>query len=296
MENRKFGNITLIEGNNEGKYPFCHTLLVEGSQRVLVDPACGRKKMQAVREQGKIDIIINTHYHEDHLAYNYLFPEADIYVHREDQLGFSSLEGYWKMAVDMTPDQQEEWNKMLRERFHFLGWTPSRLLEDGDELQFAETRARVIHTPGHTPGHFSLHFPDQELLYLGDIDLSWFGPWYGDISSSISDTIHSVRKVQGIKAKWYVVSHEGPVFEDIQELAESYLQVVELREQRVLENIQQPATLEELRERWIIYRKAREPANYFAPSEKAMGKKHLELLISKGKATMNGDKYIATKH
>ena len=292
-EARKFGNITLIEGRNGGRYPFCNTLLIEGAARVLVDPGCGRRKIQPVQEQGKVDVIINTHFHLDHVSYNYLFPEAAIYAHRGDIRGFSSVDGYLEAGVQMPHEARVRWASIIKERFHFLGWIPTRFVEDGEELLFGETQIRVIHTPGHTPGHICLHFPDAELLYLGDLDLTPFGPWYGDNFSDIDDTILSVKKIKQIKAKWYVTSHEGPLYEDIQEPADVYIRIIEKREQRVLENIKHPATLDELSKRWIIYRKPRPNEILYLPGERAMIKKHLERLMRNGKATMEGDKYTA---
>lgn len=293
MENRKFGNITLIEGKHNGKYPFCHTLLIEGSVRVLVDPACGRSKMTAVREEGRADVIVATHFHEDHLTYNYLFPEAEIYIHRADAPAIRSVEGFFAHGLDMPAELRGEWANILDERFHFLGWEPARLLEDGDELLFGNTRAVVVHTPGHTPGHICLHFPDHELVYLADIDLSRFGPWYGNRLSDIDETIRSVNKVKEIKAKWFVPSHEGPVFEDIAEPAAAYLKIIEDREERILKNIKQPISIDELADKWVIYRKPRHPVEFFQPSEKGMLAKHLDRLVRDGKAAVEDGKYVA---
>ncbi len=292
MADWRFGNITLVEGKNNGRYPFCHTLLVEDSVRVLVDPACGQKKMANLRERAEIDVIINTHYHEDHVAYNHLFPEAEIWAHRADRIGLSSIEGYFRMGIEMPPGMREQWNRILAERFHYLGWTPSRFIEDGEELLLGETRVRVVHAPGHTPGQVCLHFPDQELLYLADLDMSRFGPWYGDKTSDIDALVQSIEKVRGIDAKWYVPSHEGPVFEDIGELADAYIRVVEEREQRVLENLAEPASLDELAARWIIYKKPRTPEEFFMPSERAMLGKHLERLVGRGMVVRERDSFI----
>ena len=48
-------------------------------------------------------------------------------------------------------------------------------------------RVRVIHAPGHTRGHSLFHVEPDDVLYLGDIDLSSFGPYYGDAWSSLAE-------------------------------------------------------------------------------------------------------------
>jgi len=293
MESNRFGDITLIEGNNTGRYPFCHSLLIEGPKRTLVDPACGRRKMEAVRENGGVDTIINTHFHEDHVTYNHLFPEARVWAHNADRGGLASIAGYLEMSIDMAPDLRSFWAEVLAERFHFTGWTLSRALDDGDEIMVGDTRMRVVHTPGHTPGHLCLHFPDAELVYLGDIDLCRFGPWYGDRTSDIDDFIESIRKVAAIEARCYVPSHEGPVYEEIGGLAETYIGVIEERDERILEAIGEPATLDEVSGEWIIYGKPREPEAFFMASERAMVAKHLERLVRGGHARLEDGRYVA---
>lgn len=293
MENRRFGNITLIEGKHNGKYPFCHTLLIEDAVRALVDPACGERKMKAVRDGGRADIIVASHFHEDHLTYSYMFPEAEIHIHRADAPAVRSADSFFAHGLDMPAALREEWAGLLDERFHYIGWEPARLLEEGDELLFGDTRARVVHTPGHTPGHICLHFPDHEIVYLADIDLSRFGPWYGDKCSDIDDIIRSINRVKGISAKWFIPSHGGPVFEDISAPADAYLRVIADREERVLENIKKPASIEELVNRWVIYRKPRQPERFFQASEKGLLLKHLGRLVRDGKATLKDGMYAA---
>ncbi len=289
-----FKNITLIEGKNNGQYPFCNTLLINDSIKVLIDPACGRKKMEAVKETAKVDIIIATHYHEDHICYNYLFPDAKIYIHNYDEKGISSIEGYLEVGIEeMDLALKKEWKKLLIERFHFLGWKPEHLLMDNEELRFGDTKAIIIHTPGHTPGHICIHFPENEVLYLGDIDLSNFGPWYGDKLSNIDSFIESIKKVMKIKARWYIPAHGGPVFDDIEELGQKYLDKIEEREQLIFENLKHPISLDDLCNKWLIYKKPRNPVEFYSPSERAMLKKHLERLIKTGRVAFIENKYVA---
>ena len=47
------------------------------------------------------------------------------------------------------------------------------------------TRVRAVHLPGHTAGHCVLLVEPQGIAFIGDFDLSSFGPYYGDASSSL---------------------------------------------------------------------------------------------------------------
>jgi hypothetical protein len=44
MRERLFGPICFIPGKNKGKYPYCHSLFIEGAG-ILIDPASDRERL-----------------------------------------------------------------------------------------------------------------------------------------------------------------------------------------------------------------------------------------------------------
>jgi glyoxylase-like metal-dependent hydrolase (beta-lactamase superfamily II) len=46
---------------------------------------------------------------------------------------------------------------------------PNRFTKDGDEIQFGNSRLKVIHVPGHTPGSIALFSPVQKFVIVGDL-------------------------------------------------------------------------------------------------------------------------------
>ena len=70
----------------------------------------------------------------------------------------------------------------------------------------------VIATPGHTPGHLAFFFREASLLFAGDYDLTRFGPWYGDLFSSIEQTRASIDLLQKIPAGVVMTGHETGLF------------------------------------------------------------------------------------
>lgn len=47
--------------------------------------------------------------------------------------------------------------------------TPTRYLNDGDELELAGQKFGVVHTPGHTPGHVVIYNTSGALAFVGDV-------------------------------------------------------------------------------------------------------------------------------
>jgi len=114
--------------------------------------------------------------------------------------------------------------------FHYRERIPDLGFSDGDLLNFGDTTLQIIHTPGHTIGHSSFFFPEEEILFLGDLDLTAFGPWYGDRVSDIDQIIESLQKLLSIPAKIFITSHEAGTIEgDIAKRVENYLGIIKQR-------------------------------------------------------------------
>ena len=93
------GTIKFIRG---GKYPFCHSVLVDDRDRVIIDASSDRDKLQQFKDQRIVDYLITSHAHEDHLVFNCLFPESKFCVHPFDAPHFENVESlidsYGEMA------------------------------------------------------------------------------------------------------------------------------------------------------------------------------------------------------
>ena len=67
-----------------------------------------------------------------------------------------------------------------------------RPLADGDDLQVAGSRLRVLHTPGHSPGGCSLHDDEADVVFSGD---TLFNGGPGATGRSFSDRATLVRSI-----------------------------------------------------------------------------------------------------
>jgi len=285
--------IKLILGRNQGKYPYCHSLLIEDEITAIIDPASDPELLQ--KYQDKIQVIILSHYHEDHFWFSYFFPEAELWSHPLDAPALKDLERLLD-EYRMEGEWREGWKKILSEQFHFPSRATSRLLQEGDEINLGKIKIRVLHTPGHTPGHLCFLFEEQRLIYLADLDLTRFGPWYGDRGSDIDQLIESMKRMAEFKGYKFVVSHETPVYQgDISSEAEKYLAVIDQREEKLKEFLKKPRTIEEIINARIIYKKPRQPKIFYDFGEWAMMTKHLERLMKKGEVVKDGEKYLLRK-
>ena len=173
---------------------FCYLIGDEETQEGLfIDPADDAKKLLSeAKSQGinKINYIVNTHSHVDHIMGNAEMVKktgAKIIIHQEDA---SAL-------VRTSTD--------LLEMFGAAASPPADIqVKDGEIIQVGNVILKVLHTPGHSPGGMSLHLDGMvftgDTLFVGSVGRT-------DFPGSSWDVLeNSIRK------KLYVLPGETVVF------------------------------------------------------------------------------------
>jgi hydroxyacylglutathione hydrolase len=290
MEEKHFGPVWFIPGENRGKYPFCHSVYIKGAG-VLIDPASDRERLIQLRETSGVKTVWLSHWHEDHFMHLDLFDDLPLCISERDAPPLSDLELFMD-SYGIDDDSSDYWRPLFKEQFHFRPRKPARFLQGGEIIHLGTVTVEVISTPGHTPGHVAFFFKEPELLFMGDYDLTKFGPWYGDVDSSIEETITSVERLRNIPAKVQITSHETGVFEqEPGEIWDQYLDVINEREEKLLKLLEGSHTLEDIVEAWIVYKRPREPRIFFEFGERALMKKHLEKLMNQDVVGVEDGKY-----
>jgi glyoxylase-like metal-dependent hydrolase (beta-lactamase superfamily II) len=225
-----------------------------------------------------------------------LFDDVPLWISAPDAPPISDIDSFMDAYGMDQADERAYWREILAKDFHFRPRTPSGFLLEGTERFSGGPAIEVLSTPGHTPGHTAFFFKELGVLFMGDYDLTKFGPWYGDVESSIEETMASIRRLREIPAKAWITGHETGLFEaDPGELWERYLDVITVREEKLLDLLKTPRTFDDVVEACIIYGKPREPKAFFAFGERAHMKKHLEKLMREGIVRREGDKYARNK-
>lgn len=126
----------------------------------LIDTFCGPDAMAAVLEarkrcgSGKPLIIVNTHYHWDHVWGNSAFKSCDIAAH---SLCAQRLEESWE-------------EQLLENGVYYMGerkmCLPGILFDEA--LKFPEDGIILRYTPGHTDDCISIFDEKERMLFAGD--------------------------------------------------------------------------------------------------------------------------------
>ncbi|MGE5397355.1 MAG: MBL fold metallo-hydrolase [Chitinophagales bacterium] len=262
----------------EEGFTFGHCLLVEDDVRLLIDSGAGKALQDAHPEH--IDILINSHHHIDHIRGNDQCPNAKVFLHPLEQqclrepeklvavTGWNELMGEDLATSDNLGITMEQMVK---------SWQISGDIVDGQIIDCGSTKIEVLHTPGHSSGHCSFFFPEDGLVFLGDICLTKVGPWYGGPEADIDEFIDSINRIIDLKPEKITTGHMNKVSTDYHDLIE-YRNRIFKRENKILETLkQQPKSINELADQHLIYRL--HPSVFVLFWEKYMLKNHLERLI-----------------
>jgi len=250
-----FGRVTVFFGEKNGKYPDANQVIVRGSdtQAAFDTPIVAN---HIGPEFDASDLVILGHVHEDHMAALHRLPKAPVHVHEADLAAAQSWEG---LRAAYGSDESYVAEMLLRfQRDFFYVPRPDAIgYRDGAVWELGGSRVRAFHMPGHTAGHCALLVEPEGVVFIGDIDLTGFGPYYGDASSSLSDFRRTLARVADIPAKVWVTSHHRGVYTDrekfLRDLA-TYTRTLDAREQRLLDLLREsPKTLAQLVECRLLY-------------------------------------------
>lgn len=282
-ERRLTPAVSVLCGAENGTYPSGNSLLVRGaSETVIIDPS-----VTVVARGGAsapVDAVINSHSHEDHMAGNGLFASARVHVHHEDKLGVDSLDGLMEV-YGLTGEVRRSFSQTVLEEFHFTPRPDAEGFSDGHVFDLGGLTVEAVHLPGHTRGHSGFRISGG-VFFLSDIDLTGFGPYYGDAWSDLEDFEASLRRVRDEEADWYITFHHKGVIEGREtflRMVDEFTAVIDRRHQAMLEFLAEPRTLEDFVDRRFMYRPAVESV-FVEPVERRTASLHVERMLARGEA------------
>ena len=102
----------------------------------------------------------------------------------------------------------------LAERLGAEVWGPSGVsvvdqeLEDGDKVPTDEGHLVVLHTAGHARHHISLHWPDRQALFAGDLLLGEGDTtWVGEYPGCVADYLTSLNRLRYLELEVIYPAH-----------------------------------------------------------------------------------------
>ncbi len=151
-------------------------LLIGDRSATLIDtlmvPSLNGPFLESIRKATSLPVrqIIHTHHHIDHIGGDFLFPDAEVMVHkaaRERILRSGALKPLFSKFMPR-----------FAEEFEFLEITPPTITFESDLSVYLGSREvqLIVMGPAHTPGDVGVYLPEEKILFSGDIAFFYVTP------------------------------------------------------------------------------------------------------------------------
>ncbi|MGE5370838.1 MAG: MBL fold metallo-hydrolase [Solirubrobacterales bacterium] len=156
----EMGEVTQLILNIEVEGRIAYTMALYCADGILIDtgPVSCRQELMPFLDSLDVDVVVNSHHHEDHIGNNPPFEARGIPI-----LAHPAAVPLICDTSLWTPDL------MYYQRF-FFDLPPSSKCETiGDFIDGRKYRFRVIHTPGHSSDSITLLEEQNGWLFTGDL-------------------------------------------------------------------------------------------------------------------------------
>lgn len=139
----------------------CYVVNDDEGNCVVIDPGCSCKEEceelnDYIKKNGlMLKALLNTHLHFDHIW-------GDSIVAREYGVEIAAH------ADDLYLLDGDQLSKMGFPQLPIEYVQPTRLVGDGEVLEYGKMRLRVVHTPGHSPGGVCYYEKKEGIIFTGD--------------------------------------------------------------------------------------------------------------------------------
>ena len=290
----EFGPVRVYFGEKSGKYPDGNQVVVRGSDAMAVfdTPQVANRLADVLADA---DLVILGHVHEDHMAGLHLMPGKPVHVHQADLQAARSFEGLSRHYGYPQPVLDALRIKIEAE-FHYAPRPDAIGYADGAVWDLGGVRVRALHMPGHTAGHSVLLVEPQGIAFIGDIDLSSFGPYYGDATSSLAEFRRTLARLPDLPATAWITSHHKGAVQDrgqFLEMLGAFAARIDEREARLQQMLAAgPETLAQLVQQRLLYPPHADDLWVDCAEARSIGM-HLDELLADGRVQCEGGRYRA---
>ena len=288
-----FGPVRVYFGDKSGKYPDGNQVVVRGGELTAVfdTPQVANRVADVL---ATADLAILGHVHEDHMAGLHLMPGKPVHVHEADLDAARSWQGLSR-HYGYPPPVLDRLRTKIEADFHYAPRPDAVGYADGAEWDLGGgVRVRAVHLPGHTAGHSVLLVEPEGIAFIGDIDLSSFGPYYGDGSSNLADFRRSIARLPALPASRWITSHHKGMVQDREQflaLLQAFAARIDEREARLLQMLSAgPQTLAELVRQRLLYPPQADDLWIDCAEARSIGQ-HLDELLADGRVLREGERY-----
>jgi glyoxylase-like metal-dependent hydrolase (beta-lactamase superfamily II) len=288
-------DIYFIQGKDRARYPYSNSLLLDD---YIIDTGISSQYLRKLKRRHKINHVLLSHWHEDHISGNHFLPDAQFHCHFLDK---HIIEDISKIA-EFYHIEHENIGEELKKMFALFGMKNTQIkssLIDNEIIHIGDIiQLKILHTPGHTAGHCSFIELTSKLGFFGDIDLTNH-PYYGNIDANLTDFEISIQRLIDLDFDIVVTGHRDPIYgkKIIKEKLKQYYEIILEREDVILQEfseLNKPINPSDLKSKNLIYKKYSLFKDFEILAEELMIEKHFKKLEITNKINFEGKGFILT--
>lgn len=279
--------ITYVEPDSMANFSSCAGIIVQSKKKVLIDMNMGAKETPGLIKDEKPDAAIITHYHLDHSIWTRHVnncSDAVIFIPEGEVSYLTSLDFVIKHTAGPF-GMSEKWKDFVKNRLGYKALKTYECYNEQTTLKDMAPEIVLVETPGHSPSHTSFYFPDEKILFSGDMGLDRFGPWYGWSDCNIKQIVESILRLDGMDVKLILTSHGGILKKGIQSAWAKCIRKIWQREEKIIKKLETGISKREIIRQGVFFsdkEKVREPMRSFLNMWDTAMYNHHETLIAEG--------------
>ncbi|HGY12472.1 MAG: MBL fold metallo-hydrolase [Deltaproteobacteria bacterium] len=280
-------NITYVEPDSMANFTTCAGIIVQSKKKVMIDMNMGSKEISGLLEKEKPDAAIITHYHLDHSIWTRhvnTCSDAVVFIPEAEEPYLTSLD----FVIEHTAGpfgMSEKWKDFVVKRLGYEPLNEYQCYNEQTTLKDIAPEIVLVRTPGHSPSHTSFYFPDEKILFSGDMGLDHFGPWYGWTDCNIKQIVESILRLDGMDIKLILTSHGGALKKRIQSSWVNCIHQIQQREEKIIKKLETGISKQKIIQQGVFYsdkKKVKEPMRSFLNMWDTAMYNHHESLINEG--------------
>jgi len=290
----KDANIYFIQGQRKGRVPYSNSVVLGD---YLIDTGVSATRLKKIKRTFQIKKLLFSHWHDDHIRECNIFSDIPFYCHPEAKPIIEDIEKLLDLYEIRNTPAEPQFKLYLSDIIDAYGIKIEGTFEHNDIITIGDDiQVKILYAPGHSIGHCIFHIPELKFAFLGDIDLSKFGPWYGGTDSDVIEFIDSIDKVLKMDLETVVTGHSG-LYKGkklIRHELEKYKSIFTRREEMIKGFLSEakPRNPEDLLEKNIIYKRYDFLKPFLLAMEKTMIQKHFDKLLVENKIAKKNDGFI----
>jgi hydroxyacylglutathione hydrolase len=260
-------HIEYLRPENEIGRFLCSGMIVRGTGKVFFDTNFGEAKTKELLLSEKPDFALISHYHLDHSLWGGFVQsvsDAELFVPLSERDYVANPDFFLEMTGEAP--SAELWKRFVLERLKFKGLREFSSYDESFSLDLKKTKLIFIPAPGHSPGHMTAYFPEENILFTGDLGLGLFGPWYGFRDADIRHYVESLLNLKSMKPKLLLTGHGGVISKDIEGVFDRTIEAFFVREDMIRDRLETGRSKDSVVEEGIYFRnkeKAKGPLRGF---------------------------------